>query len=622
MAKNSIIPKWQRSLIGLSATVTAVVVVVTLYWAQVVFIPIGMALFLTFLLMPVVRALQRLHLGRTPAVIAVVVGTALVAGGTFWVVGRELSGLLGELPNYSTNITAKIRSIRELSSGFGRWGRMIEEVGGELHSSTPAHSVHPSSEESGEPTEVGDKPGAVVLQPEGPAWLERLPGYLGSAAESLASLALALVLVIFMLLKREDLRSRFLRLVGQGRLSSTTKAVDDAGQRISRYLLMQAIVNGTFGLILSMGLALIGVKYALLWGFLAAVLRYVPYVGAWIAAIFPILSSLATFESWWAPLGVIALVLTLELTTANVLEPLLYGHSMGVSAVAQLISAAFWAFLWGPVGLVLSAPLTVVLLVLGKNVQQLEFLDIVLGDEPVLTPDVVYYQRLLARDQDDAAELVLKAAKAPNPDEVYDQLLVPALNYAKRDRERDDLTDADQEFVLRTTLDVLDDLGERHSAEEPAPEEPSPIPVANAESPRRIRILACPARDEADRLALLMLQQLMDAAKWDVEVTAVETLTSELLARIAQEGRLVACIGSLPPGGLAHTRYLCKRLRAQFPQMKIIVGRWGLRTNVEAHEEQLREAGADLVATTLLETQHQLENWYSILAHDERRATA
>jgi predicted PurR-regulated permease PerM len=619
MIKNSTAPRWQRSIIALTATVTGAVIVLTLYWAQVVFIPVGMALLLTFLLMPVVRALQNRGIGRTPSVIVVVLSTACLVAGSLWIVGTQLTSLLVDLPNYSSNITAKIKSVRALASGSKRWGRMIDEVGGELNPSTaPPSAENSKAGRQDKPTE----PATVVVQPQSAAWLESLPVYLRSGLESVASMALALVLVIFMLIKREDIRNRFLRLLGQARMSSATKAVDDAGQRISRYLLMQAIVNGSFGLALTLGLLAIGVEYAVLWGFLAAVLRYIPYIGAWVAASFPILLSLATIESWWAPLGVVGLVLILELTTANILEPLLFGHSMGISAVAQLVSAAFWAFLWGPIGLVLSAPLTVVLLVLGKNVPQLEFLDVLLGDEPALEPDVVYYQRLLARDQDEAAQLVLEAAKSSDAEAVYDRLLVSALTLAKRDHDRDDLTDADQEFVLQTTADLLEDLGARQSAEMPTADSLPDAQIAGVQEQRRIKILACPARDEADRLSLVMLQQLLAPARWEVEVIAVETLTSELLARIAQEAFLIVCIGSLPPGGLAHARYLCKRLRAQFPRIKIIVGRWGLCGNVEANQQQLRDAGADLAATTLVETRNQLDSWYAILAHEEKRAAA
>ncbi len=623
MARNSAAPKWQQSLVALTNLAIAAVVVGALYWAQVIFIPLGMALFLTFLLTPVVRALQRRGFGRSVSVIIVVLGTALILTGTLWSVGQQLSGLLAELPNYSSNIREKIKSVRALGSGSERLERMIEDVGAELKSPSPGTKSEPSKTESQDKArESVDTPRKVVVEPETPAWISSLPGYFRSASESLGSLALALILLIFMLLNREDLRNRFLRLVGHGRMSSTTKAVDDAGQRISRYLLMQAIVNGTFGIVLALGLFLIGVPYALLWGFLAAVLRYVPYLGAWIAAAFPIVLSLATFDRWWPPLAVVGLVLTLELTTANVMEPLLYGQSMGISAVAQLVSAAFWAFLWGPIGLVLSAPLTVVLLVLGKHVPQLEFLEVLLGDEPALEPDVILYQRLFARDRDEATQLVHKELKSSHAEHVYDDLLIPVLNDANRDRANDALGDEDEQFVLQTVADLVQDLGERRIADAQAEQAAATVETAAKTDRVRIRLLACPARAEADRLGLLMLQQLLDPAKWEVEVTAVETLASELVARAEKETRTVVCIGALPPGGLAQTRYLCKRLRPQLPRLKIIVGRWGLRGNAEGNREQLEEAGADMMGTKLQETRAQLESWISILIHEEDEAVA
>ena len=340
-----------------------------------------------------------------------------------------------------------------------------------------------------------------------------------------------------------------------------TKALDDAGQRISRFLLMQLIVNATVGLSVGVGLLAIGVQYAFLWGFLAAVFRYIPYIGVWIAALPPIILSLAMFEGWVQPLLVIGLFLAIELLASNVAEPRLYGRSIGVSEVALLVAAAFWAFLWGPIGLVLSSPLTVCLVVLGKYVPQLKFLDVLLGDEPPLDAHVTFYQRLLARDQDEATQLVLAQAKASSPEQVYDEFLVPALNYAKRDRERDDLTESDEQFVLQATREILEDLGERREAATQAKEAIHAEDRGNASAPIPLRVLACPARDQADRLALEMLRQLLDPAKWVVEVAAVETLTADLVAQVAEQAPALVCIGALPPGGLAHARYLCKKLR-------------------------------------------------------------
>ena len=428
-----------------------------------VFIPLALAIFLAFLLNPLVRVLQRRGLGRVASVLVVVLLAALLLAGLGALVAWQVTGLVAKLPDYSTNIQGKVHSLRELGSGSKRLEKMIDDVGAAWSSKPPVKEDAPNEPPGVPATATAAGPQPVVMQPQSLPWLGQLPGFLGSAVEAIGGLALALVLVVFMLLKREDLRNRFLRLVGHGRMSSTTKAVDDAGQRISRYLVMQLIINAGYGLVLTLGLFLIGVPHAFLWGFLAAVLRYVPYLGTWITTVLLLTLSLAMFPGWVQPLLVVGLIVVLELVAYNVVEPWLFSQSMGISAVALLVAAAFWAFLWGPVGLVLSAPLTVVLLVLGKHIPQLEFLDVLLGDEPALDPDVTYYQRLLARDQDDAAQLVLARAKALPPEQVYDELLMPALNYVKRDRERDDLTEADEQFVLRATREIVEDLGERQA---------------------------------------------------------------------------------------------------------------------------------------------------------------
>jgi hypothetical protein len=462
-----------------------------------------------------------------------------------------------------------------------------------------------------------EKPTVVVPQPESPAWLAGLPAMLRSVVELLGGLALALVLVVFMLLNRENLRNRLIRFVGHGRMTSTTPARDDAGQRISRFLLVQLIINASFGAVLAVGLLLIQVPNALLWGFLAAVLRYVPYLGSLITATLLVTLSMAMFDGWVQPLLVLGLILVLELATGNLVEPRLFGRSLGVSEVALLVAAAFWAFLWGPIGLVLSSPLTVCLVVLGKYVPQLEFLDVILGDEPSLNPDVTYYQRLLARDQDEATQLVLAQTKASSLEQVYDGLLVPALHYAKRDHARDDLSEADEQFVVDATREIVEDLGERLAAAAGLPEG-----QAGAPSHARVRILGCPAHDDADALALEMLRQLLDPARWDMEVLSTEMLSAELVGAAGGQVPAVVCIGALPPGGLARTRYLCKRLRTSLPDGKIVVGRWGLKDGVEQNQEQLLEAGADQVETALHETLTHLSTWLPVLAQEGAKATA
>ncbi len=621
MAKAFAVPGWQRALVVLASTVVGVVVVSCLYWAQKVFVPVALAVFLTFLLAPLVGFLQRHRLGRAPSVLLVALLAALALGGVVWLVTVEVKGLVAELPKYTENIQAKVRSLRRMSEGAGtdRFRKMVRDVTGAWES-RPANPGGGEGDVPAVPAAVApDKPPAVVMQPDSPAWLGRLPDLLAPVAELLGPLGLTLVLVVFMLLKREDLRNRLIRLVGHGRITMTTKAVDDAGQRISRFLRMQFIINFSFGLALAAGLLAIRVPHAFLWGFLAALLRYVPYLGSTITSVVLITVSMAVFPGWLQPLLVVALIVALELTAANVLEPWLLSHSMGVSAVALLVAAAFWAFLWGPVGLVLSSPLTVCLAVLGKYVPQLEFLDVLLGDEAPLEADMAYYQRLLARDQDEAAQLVLTQAKASPPEQVYDTLLVPALNYVKRDRERDELTEADEQFVLRATREIVEDLGERQAAAAVAAGAEAPA-AARARPPRKTRALGCPGHGEADALALEMLRQLLDPARWEMEIMSAEVLSAELVSLAGEKEPALVCIGALPPGGLAHTRFLCKRLRARLPEARIVVGRWGLKGNVEQNQEQLREAGADQVETTLAETRDHLTAWLPVLDAEEVKA--
>jgi predicted PurR-regulated permease PerM len=621
VVKPSALPDWQLALLILTGTVVGVVVVTCLYWAQTVFIPVALAVFLTVLLAPLVAVLQRRGLRRLPSVLLVVMLAAAALGGGVWLVTAQVTSLAGEVPKYTENIKGKVQSLRHLGQGSvtSRLEKMIQDITGEWN--LPAASKKGTDQDK-PAVAASQKPTAVVLEPETPAWLTRLPALLSSLLETLGSLALALVLVVFMLLKREDLRNRLIRLVSQGQITVMTKALDDAGQRISRFLLMQLIVNATVGLSVSLGLLAIRVQYPFLWGFLAAVFRYIPYIGIWIAAISPIILSVAMFEGWVQPLLVIGLFLTIELVAGNVVEPRLYGRSIGVSEVALLVAAAFWAFLWGPIGLVLSSPLTVCLVVLGKYVPQLKFLDVLLGDEPPLDAHVTFYQRLLARDQDEATQLVLAQAKASSPEQVYDEFLVPALNYAKRDREQDELTEADEQSVLQAMREILEDLGERREVVTQAEEVTHAADRGNASATIPLRVLACPARDQADRLALEMLRQLLDPAKWVMEIAAVEMMTADLVTQVAEQPPALVCIGALPPGGLAHARYLCKKLRARFPEVKIIVGRWGLTGGAEANRDQFQDAGADLTATTMLETRSQLNSLLPILTQEQGKPPA
>ncbi len=389
---------WQRSVIVATNVIVGAVVVGAMYWAQAVLVPVALAMLLTLVLTPPVQGLQRLGVGRAPAVILVVALTSCLVGGLGWLMTRQFVELAAELPAYSDTIKDKIRSVREMASSptGGKIGKLIDEVSQELNEPAAAEESEsePSPRADTGPTtgqEVKNSlakalpaPAPVVVQAETPAWFGQLTSALGSVGETLATFALSVVLTFFMLFHRESLRDRVILLVGHARMTATTKAFDEAIHRISRFLVMQLVVNGTYGLALAAGLVVLGIRYALLWGLLAAVLRYIPYVGAWIAATPPVLVSMAMTDGWAHPLMVIGLIVVLELLSNNVMEPLLYGRSIGVSPVALLVAATFWAFLWGPIGLVLSSPLTVCLVVLGKFVPQLQFIDILMGDKPAL----------------------------------------------------------------------------------------------------------------------------------------------------------------------------------------------------------------------------------------------
>jgi predicted PurR-regulated permease PerM len=616
MTKVPIGPNWQRSLIILTFTVVSVVAITILYWGQAIFIPVALAAFLTFLLSPLVSALRQRGVARTPAVIMTVCAAALGLGMVGWVVTTQISSLLRELPKYSQNIKAKAKSLKHVAAGSNGLSKMLMDINEELGSGASADGV-----KGGNTAESGlasNRPERILIEPQSPVWLSRISTFLAPLMEYLGELALAIVLVIFMLQKREELRNRIIRLVGHGQIVAATKFVDEAGQRISRFLLMQAIVNTMFGLILGLGLLLMGVKYALLWGFLAAMLRYLPYIGPYLAAVFPISLSLAMYDGWGTTVMVVGLFVTLELIVANAVEPRLYGQSMGVSEIALLVSAAFWAFLWGPIGLVLSSPLTVCLVMLGRYVPQLEFLAVLLGDEPALDPSVSFYQRLLARDQDEAEALILDHLKTGCEDGVYDEMLIPTLRATKLSRGRGDITVADEQYVLQAIREIVEDLGDRQeSARVAAKDEAGEEPDVDDGSTPAIRILGCPAHDAADQAALEMLQNLLDPVRWNLEVIAPETLTAEFLEEVDEKQPALVCLTATPPGGLAHTRYLCKRLRARFPGLKILVCRWDPKSSTQSNPGQLLEAGADSITGTLLETRQLLASLLPVLAQAE-----
>ena len=428
------------------------VVIAALYLAKGLLVPLTLAVLLSFLLSPLCDWLERHRLGRIPAVLVTAILAFAALGILAWIAVVQVSDLAPRMPEYQSNIQAKLHSVNDYAiAALGKVTRMAQVSGKDLPQSDLAEGPRGTSQW---PYSV-----RVISSPASP--LQLLGGTLGTLAQMLGSTGIVMVLVVFFLVRREDLRDRFIRLVGKGQVTLTTQMLEDAGTRVSHYLSMLFLINATFGTAVGIGLYLIGVPNAVLWGILATTLRFIPYIGPWIAAAMPIGLSLAISQGWARPLLTVGLFVVLELVSNNAIEPWLYGKRTGVSAVAVLVAAVFWTWLWGIVGLLLATPLTVCLLVVGKHVPQLSFLDILLGNEPVFDAKRRVYQRLLAGDLEEAAELIEDEFEHKPLVEVYDTILIPALTLAETHGQRGELTEDRHKFILQSVKEMVQERGER-----------------------------------------------------------------------------------------------------------------------------------------------------------------
>jgi predicted PurR-regulated permease PerM/methanogenic corrinoid protein MtbC1 len=548
------------------------ITVAALYFAQEVLIPLALAALLSFLLAPLVTRLEHFHLPRVAAVIVTVLIAFAILFGIGWVVFDQLHDLDKQSGTYRAQIIEKLHHMREKGGILN----MIHSAGAEVTKALNAPATEPSKTD--QTAEVMAAPVNGTPSQNSPFDLLRpigafLLGPVGTAF-------VVTVFAIFMLLQREDLRDRLIRLVGRNRLTLTTKALDDAAERVSRYLLMQSIVNGSVGVVIL--LLLLGVGHingiafpaVALWGMMSALLRFIPYVGIWVSAIMPLLLSLAVYPGAKAALEVLGCYLGVELVAANAVEPLLFGSSTGIATLAVLVAAAFWTWLWGPVGLLLSTPLTVCLVVMGKYVPQLEFLTILLAEEPALSPPERIYQRLLALDQEEAEDLIHEYNKKMSLDEVYDTVLTPALSTAELDAHRGNLTDDQLVIIQRGIRDIVDELGDRQRAA--AAKEENATPQLQFTLPKgcTANVVCLPANDESDEIAAQMLAHLLQIRGYCVKVASVSQLASEMVDTVKDFKADIVCISALPPAAVTHARYLCKRLHSQYPDTEMVVGLW------------------------------------------------
>jgi predicted PurR-regulated permease PerM len=567
-----------------------VLVIAVLYWAQAVLVPLALAILLTFVLTPPVAWLQR-WVGHVPAVLIAVTLVFAALGLAGWGLSRQIDNLAEDLPGYRANIRTKIADVRSASKGGAveKLQETLEGIKTDLGSEAPRGTVS-------RPVVVTSNPATGF---SAFAWLGPFVGPLSTAG-------LVAAMVIFMLLERRDLRDRLIGLIGHGQLATTTKAFDEAGGRVSRQLLMQSLVSVLYGIAVFVGLYFLHVPYPLVWATLGAVLRFIPYVGPVLAAGAPIVVSLAALRGWTGPLTVLALFVVLELFTNLVLETVLYAGAVGVSQVVLLVSVAFWTWLWGPLGLLMASPLTVCLVVLGKHVPGLAFLGMLMDDAPALAPEYGFYQRLVARDQSEAAELIDSHMKTAPPASVYDALLLPALSYAERDRLERRLSTEEEAAVIDATRELISDAAEtiRRHAEAAPPGAAADPSVMEPREP--LRVLGYAVNGGADEVALAMLAHLLDDLPITIEITGTRMQALELASLVRDLKASAVCFADLPPSSSSKTRYLVRRLRSALPGLHIAVGRWGPPGLSDENPQALLDAGANHVASLLIDSRDYL----------------
>jgi predicted PurR-regulated permease PerM len=612
-------------LSAVATAILAVIIISMLYFGRDIFVPVALAILLSFVLAPLVGLLQRIHVPRGLAVVSVVLLAFSLIFAMGSLLATQLTQLAGDLPRYQSTISEKIQSFRDTKAGRGTLERasdMLKDLSKELDKPKDATSARATGPIVSPNAPAPLTPVPVEVRQPDPGALESLRTLISPLVHPLATTGIIIIFVIFILLQREDLRNRLIRLAGSSDLQRTTAALDDAASRLSRLFLTQLILNGAFGVVIGTGLWLIGIPSAILWGILAAALRFVPYIGAVIAAAFPLALAVAVDPGWSMLLWTLALFLVVEPVLGHVIEPMVYGHSTGLSPVAVVASATFWTALWGPIGLVVATPLTVCLVVLGRHVERLEFLDVMFGDRPALSPPEIFYQRMLAGDPTEAAEKAEEFLKERSLASYYDEVALKGLQLAQADAERGAL---DQERLAKIRDAVSEFAGDLSDLDDRPPAKGNPTTDAEASSavesvtentanemlpilrketlPPEWQgehpVLCVAGRSLIDEAAAIMLAQLSTAHGLAARVEAAEALSTTNIFRLDTTGVAIVYLVYLDASAPAHMRYSVRRLRRKLPKATIILGCW-VKETAPAALELLREgAKADLVATSL-----------------------
>jgi predicted PurR-regulated permease PerM len=568
---------------GVRTAAILIAVIAILYLAREILIPFAFAVTLALILTPAVTWLQKVLLGRVTAVALVMTITIAAMGGVAWVIFDQLVGVANELPRYGQNIHNKLEAMRAPGQGaLGQAAESLRELATELMSVEPPAPPVPGDRASQPlPVQIVDEPANEI------EYLRNLAKpFLGPLGE----FGMVLIFTVFLLISQQDLRNRLFRLAGLDRLNVMTSALGDATQRVSRYLLMLLLVNACFGVLCGIGLYLIGIPYAALWGTVAGILRIVPYVGGVVSALLPFTLSLAVFDNWTHPVLVLLLFATLELITSNFVEPWLYGIHTGISSLALLLTAVFWVVLWGPAGLILSTPLTVCLVVLGRHVPQFSFLYVLLGDEADLAAEARFYQRLLAMDDQEARAVADLYLRENSLTQLYDAVIVPALTLAEQDRHKGALDSTREEFLFLSIREMLVEFSERSLKSDAV----NAGPTAPAG-----RVFCVPASDEADEITAAMLAQLLEQAGHAAISFSLDAPLEHAVGVMTPSENDVFCISALPPFAFARARTVSRELQLRFPRTKMMIGVWGFTGDTERALQRFQPSRPAKLVTSL-----------------------
>lgn len=613
-------PAETPGLQGPLTVAVAVVAIAGLYLGRSVLIPLTLAMLLCFMLAPLVNLLQRVHLGRVPSVLLAMLLALMVILALGGLIGTQVAGLAEDMPRYAATIQHKVDTVQQavLSHITAFTNRLVHnpglvDGGGNTQpGAAPAGPASPATPSAAAPI-------PMEVHQADQTMVQLVQRIATSVAEPLSTMALVVTIAIFMLLQREDLRDRMIRLFGSSDLHRTTVAINDAGARLSHYLLSQLAVNTAFGVIIGAGLALIGIPSPVMWGILAGLLRFVPYIGAPLSSLMPLALAAAIDPGWHKLLWTAVLYLGSELTMGNVVEPQLYSHSTGLSPFAVVLAATFWTWLWGPTGLILSTPLTLCLVVLGRHVARLEFLDVLLGDSPALTPVESFYQRMLAGDLDEVHDHAEDLLKQQSLASYYDDVALQALRLAAVDTERGVLTPDDLERIRTSIQSLIGDLDHHEDRQPPQGTGARAITVASGAAqgagaaPGRLDlapawggttpVLCIAGNGLLDEAVAAMLAQLLGKQGLATGIVPEAATARDTIDTLGVSGVAMVCIACLEPAGTpSYLRNLVQRLRRHLPPgIPILVGIRPVGDEI-LHDDQMRAAvGADYYATSLRE---------------------